>query len=317
MVTPPRRPSLVLGTAQWGMPYGIANRSGRPSEEEIRQILHLAADRGVASLDTARAYGDSEEIIGRIAGRAWEVTTKVPAMGGACSSEAAERTTKASLAASRRALRRDVLDVVLLHDAADRLASNGAAWARMCDEQRGGGIKTIGVSTSSVAEAEAAIEEEAVGAVQVAASVVDRRLVDNGFFERAADRDVRVFARSVFLQGALLVPASDLPSHLAPLSPAVQALAAVARDAGVPVGHLCLAYVRDRLRVEAVVGTESLEQVRANLTWWAAEIPPDVLDAAVAAAENLPEGVLDPWRWPSSPPARGTVSGPNDERTSR
>ena len=44
---------VVLGTVQFGVDYGIANTSGRPSRKEVFQILDLAWDKGVRSFDTA------------------------------------------------------------------------------------------------------------------------------------------------------------------------------------------------------------------------------------------------------------------------
>ena len=73
--------AMSLGTVQLGMNYGIANNAGKPSEETAFAILRTALEKGVTSLDTARGYGDSEEVIGRFL-RTWEgeapvITTKI------------------------------------------------------------------------------------------------------------------------------------------------------------------------------------------------------------------------------------------------
>ena len=54
---------LALGTAQFGMEYGVANQSGKPSQKGMRSILDLAWDHGMHTIDTAKAYGNSEETI--------------------------------------------------------------------------------------------------------------------------------------------------------------------------------------------------------------------------------------------------------------
>src|SRR5262245_15412125 len=56
---------IVLGTAQFGMAYGIANAKGQVPEGEVSKILKLAYAKGIKRLDTASAYGQSEEVIGR------------------------------------------------------------------------------------------------------------------------------------------------------------------------------------------------------------------------------------------------------------
>ena len=57
---------LALGTAQFGIEYGITNRRGKLREDEISKILSIADSRGVGGLDTAPAYGDSEALLGKL-----------------------------------------------------------------------------------------------------------------------------------------------------------------------------------------------------------------------------------------------------------
>src|SRR3990172_2964259 len=71
---------LVLGTANFGLDYGIANRS-RLSREEIHNILEYARSHGVWGIDTAKAYGDAENIMGEYFtqyGKTFGVITKLP-----------------------------------------------------------------------------------------------------------------------------------------------------------------------------------------------------------------------------------------------
>lgn len=55
---------LILGTAQFGLKYGINNSNGKPSIDEVFSIMDLAARNDIKYLDTADAYGDAIEIIG-------------------------------------------------------------------------------------------------------------------------------------------------------------------------------------------------------------------------------------------------------------
>ena len=54
---------LVIGTAQFGMHYGIANQNGQVDENEIESILNFAFENDINTLDTAKAYGDSENLL--------------------------------------------------------------------------------------------------------------------------------------------------------------------------------------------------------------------------------------------------------------
>lgn len=69
---------LVLGTAQFGLNYGISNTCGKVSESEVIKILDKAGSAGVFMLDTAASYGDSEAILGRVGVSDFEIVTKLP-----------------------------------------------------------------------------------------------------------------------------------------------------------------------------------------------------------------------------------------------
>jgi aryl-alcohol dehydrogenase-like predicted oxidoreductase len=56
--------NIMLGTAQFGMSYGIANKLGRTKEDKVSKILEYASEQGIDVLDTALSYGNSESVIG-------------------------------------------------------------------------------------------------------------------------------------------------------------------------------------------------------------------------------------------------------------
>ena len=56
---------LVLGTAQLGMIYGIANKSGRPRSDLAEKIVQTAWEKGIKEYDTAQGYGESEQVLGK------------------------------------------------------------------------------------------------------------------------------------------------------------------------------------------------------------------------------------------------------------
>ena len=56
---------LVLGTAQFGLDYGVSNTGGRTPFAEVLSILAFAAANSVDTLDTAAAYGDAEDVLAR------------------------------------------------------------------------------------------------------------------------------------------------------------------------------------------------------------------------------------------------------------
>ncbi|MEM9175856.1 MAG: aldo/keto reductase [Myxococcota bacterium] len=303
----PRR--LALGSAQWGMPYGIANRQGKPEDAALDAMLARARAAGVRAIDTARAYGDSEARIGRAlrdapSSEGWRVITKLapdvhaPGLGIA---DGLERVST-SLAQSRAALGQDVLPVVLLHRFAHRHACGGKLWRTLLAEREAGRIGQLGVSAATPEEAWAALDDPDVEVLQVASSLLDLRLVRQAFFPRARELGRTVYVRSLFLQGVAHLDPRTLPGFLAPAAEALGQIHDVAARIGVTPRALFLGFARECLPgAHPVLGCESDAQLAELLEDWSDErIDVAALAALLDALPTLEADVVDPSRWPTA-----------------
>ena len=114
---------LCLGTAQLGLDYGVANASGRPDTMACDKLLERAIERGVLYWDTARAYGDAEERIGRFLRQHprrddVRLISKLPAPEQSVPVAGLTDWVTGQVDASRKDLQCDQLDTWMLHDAA-------------------------------------------------------------------------------------------------------------------------------------------------------------------------------------------------------
>ncbi len=294
---------LTLGTVQLGLAYGIANTTGQPDRLGAKAILEAAFAAGITTLDTARAYGDSEAIIGSwLSSRARRktatriVTKLAPLPAGTADS----RRTAAleSLEHSRQAIGLEQLSVVLAHREADLLDDDIAALLE--SERLAGRIGCFGASVYSVEAAETLLALGRVAVLQVPLSAADRRFAESGLIARAAAAGVAVFARSIFLQGALLMAPDRLPPHLEPLAPALRVLGALAGEHGCPPSTLLMLADRDMPGVTSlVVGVERAEQLAPHIAAISAPPLPDSVRREMAGLfAGLPRAAIDPSQWP-------------------
>ncbi len=204
---------LVLGTAQFGLPYGIADPQPQISLAESKAIIDYAAGQGMTVLDTAMGYGESEARLGNIGVSSWKVISKIPEVPDG---KTATTWTTDAVKASLKKLKVQSLYGLLLHRPAQILGHQGpdiyAALQRLKDE---GLVEKIGVSIYQPSELESVFSVGQVDLVQSPLSVLDRRLITSGWLDRLADRGVEVHARSVFLQGLLLMSADQRPAKFA------------------------------------------------------------------------------------------------------
>lgn len=293
---------LILGTAQLGLPYGKVNPSQPPSQDEAFALLDDAWDAGVRTLDTARGYGFAEERIGawlQARGLPMRIATKpAPRAGEQRAAETARRL-REELGCSCSALGVERVAVYLLHRGEELHFPRVAEELRkLTAELR---VEAFGVSVYEPNELSAALAVEGLGTVQAPFSLFDRRIAETGALSQAAEKGVQVWARSLFLQGALFMAPETLPGYLEPLVSPLRQLRALASESGATLEALAMqAAGRQPGITGLVVGAHRPEQIRSLALALHAPVGDDVLEAALALGRGLPEQVLDPRRWPGT-----------------
>lgn len=285
---------LCLGTVQWGLPYGIANHRGQPSREDVRRIIERAREAGIRTLDTARVYGDAERVVGEVVGDddTFQIVTKLTPDLGEGSREDLVKRALASVETSRRLLRRDTLDTLLLHRAAHRSLADGAVWDALLELRAQGIVGRLGISVAEVDEAFPLLADESVEALQVPASLLDQRLARQGFFEAAKQTGKPIYIRSIFLQGIAFMKVNEVHPFLAPLAIALQQIDQWCRQEGVSRPEAFVAHAAS-LQGRLVVGFEHPTQLDDFLTLSATS---ETSKLAASIAPLAPEQ-LSPAEW--------------------
>ncbi|XVV12124.1 aldo/keto reductase [Actinoplanes sp. CA-131856] len=285
-----RQSALVLGTAQLGGAYGIANRTGVPDDDATARMLATARDLGVTHLDTARAYGDSEKRIGAALGDLdLAVVTKI-APGGPV---------RESVELSRADLRVAQPLTILLHRAADA----GDCWADLRDCLESGEADRVGVSVQSPDELRRVLELPDLGYVQLPCNLLDRRWLAGDLDAALAGRpDLVVTVRSAYLQGLLVAGSGvrwpnypdDQRDHV------VSVLDGLVTELGrEDRADLCLAYLLSLPWVTSlVVGAETEEQLRRNAALVSRKpLTEAEREQVLRELPEMPVELLDPSRW--------------------
>ncbi|HHT9112407.1 MAG: aldo/keto reductase [Planctomycetes bacterium] len=145
---------LIIGTVQFGLPYGISNQYGQVSLDEAAAILGHAWAEGVNTLDTAIAYGESEQRLGQIGVGQWRVISKLPAIP-ANHADVAAWVQESALGALQR-LRIPKLHGLLLHRSQQLMGTQGGVLYRaLVALKEQGKVEKIGVSIYSPEELDA------------------------------------------------------------------------------------------------------------------------------------------------------------------
>jgi len=295
-----------VGTVQFGLPYGVANRTGQPSLKQVCEILACAVENGATTLETAAAYGESESVLGRAlcelgAQDRVTIVSKVrhlKTMALEHTPENIERWIRNSVVSSLERLGIDSLPVCLFHDTVD------VAHMEVLLALKGEGlVQHVGVSVTKPDQMERVLSTPGVEAIQVPMNMLDQRIQRSGDLARAADAGLAVFVRSIYLQGLLIMPQEEIDPVLHQVLPGRQALQGIAGDAGLTMPEMALRYGLSLPGVTSVLtGVETVEQMEANAKIAASgPLPPEVVQEIDGVVPDLSDTIiLSRWLWPGA-----------------
>jgi spore coat polysaccharide biosynthesis protein SpsF (cytidylyltransferase family)/aryl-alcohol dehydrogenase-like predicted oxidoreductase len=302
---------LVLGTAQLGMTYGVANKTGMPSQQLADELIKTAIVNGVYWLDTASAYGRSEEVIGRALKSGWQergsVITKLGLLAD-CPNDAIEAIVKAfvdeSIFRSCTRLQSQTIDVLMLHRMEHQKAWGGAAWSTLLDHKAAGRIKVLGVSVQNPDELVMALEEDEIEFIQMPFNVLDWRwtkLIEKIRTVKTR-RALKIHVRSGLLQGLLISEELDhwRRANVDSPEPIQNWLKQMTADTdSQSVAAFCLNYAKSLDWVDGVVvGMETKAQLLENIHIFTSDdFTQEQLERVSELRPKVASPTLNPSQW--------------------
>jgi len=273
---------LGLGTVQFGIPYGISNTHGQTSPAEVRKILNLASNNGINLIDTASAYGNAEEVLGKNKLQGFTIVSKFM-------SHTKGETISQQLYKSLAKLRQNSLYGYLAHRPLNVLEKPWQ-WEELKELKSKGLIKKIGFSFNDLTEIDPLLSKGFMpDLVQAPFNYFDRR------FEKLLtilrQNGCEVHTRSVFLQGLFFIKTNQLGSFFDLIKPTIKELQGEIDD--LPAS-LIRFVVSQSFIDKVIIGVENALQFEENIKNLERAFPlPDL-------KLNIPDNILTPSKWPKT-----------------
>jgi 1-deoxyxylulose-5-phosphate synthase len=289
---------IALGTVELGMDYGFrgsATHWQRPGQAEALALMRRAMEAGITLFDTARAYGDAEQVIGR-------ALPELPARPILASKvQIAPQTTEAdffaSLHTSLRALGVDTIDILQIHNTPLPLLDRGEIFDWFETARHDGKIRCGGASFYEEPAARKALRTPVLAALQVPFNLLDQKW-SGTLLPEAQSAGRGILVRSAFLRGVLTGQVRTLDPRLDRLRDAALRAAVLAGIAPDGLAELALRFCCSTPGVSSVIlGMRSVAELEVNVA--AADKGP--LDPAVLSALRSvslgDDPLLNPGNW--------------------
>jgi len=248
---------LALGTAQFGLDYGITNSEGKVQVEEVELILGCAKENSINTLDTAASYGNSEEVLGSIGISDFQIITKtIPLKNGV------DEVIK-HFQQSLTFLNKSSVNGLLIHNVNEIEHKNfNTLFKELTELKRQGLVNKIGFSIYTPEQVDFLLKNFDFDLIQVPFNIFDNRLIQGGQLQALNNKGIEVHARSVFLQGVIL-DFNNLSNYFSPWKKEFSIYQETVKDNGLSLLECALNFVLNIREIDKVlVGVNSERQLK-------------------------------------------------------
>jgi aryl-alcohol dehydrogenase-like predicted oxidoreductase len=281
---------FILGTAQFGLNYGINNQHGKPDKSTAYEILNLAYQLGINTLDTADAYGTSHELIGnfhRDYNFYFKINTKFTSTENEVFIDKIKNTCDI--------LKVEKLNTCFYHSYKDYYNGNFKQYFfKLMELQL---IEQVGVSVYTNDELEVVINDPLINIIQLPFNLFDNFNQRGDLILKAKEKGKIIQARSVFLQGLFFLDPKLLKGNLVELANELNFLNKIVSDFDITMSDLCLQYVLNFKEIDQIIiGVDSTEQLISNSNAFKSSINSEIIDR-VNSIYIKNNSLLYPYNW--------------------
>lgn len=293
---------LCLGTVQFGMDYGI-NGQKKPDLNYAVQCLDYAVQNGIEAIDTAKAYGTAEKVVGTfikkhtIPREKLFISTKLqPNILDDVEEGQYKGVVKSELVKQLRTLHLDYVDAYMFHSA--RYAFHEAALEAIALIQKEGLARKVGVSVYEPEEAKQCLDSRYVTFMQMPYSIFDHRMKEAGVFDGGVLGKCEIHSRSAFIQGLITLTPEQIPPFLKKAEPVICKIDQICSDAGISRVQLAMAYVKRESAISHLVfGVDSLEQLKEDIRLFHEEVSDNIFEQIDREFGGIEADIVMPSLW--------------------
>lgn len=261
---------IILGTANFGLSYGIANKK-KLREGEVFEILTLSCTHKIWGVDTAKVYGNAELVLGKFFekyGKTFNIITKLPQK-----EYLSYKDVETEFFNSLNTLNVSSVDFLLIHSFETFTLHKKIiipALQSLCKE---GIIGKYGISVYHPREMQVFLDEikEDV-AVEFPFNLFDQRFISDNYLKIVKDRGNVLFARSIFLQGLFFLDESRLTGVFQKAKEKIKKIKELTLEYDIKPECIALLFATKRANIDGVIiGVDSKEQLMKNIECFSIE----------------------------------------------
>ena len=283
---------LILGTVQFGLKYGINNQFEKPTQMKVNEMLLFAFNSGIKCLDTAEAYGNAHEVIGRFHQAhptiSFDIITKLP--------HQLDNRIFIKVQQYLNTLKVEKLKALLFHSFNTYIENKEFATelVKLKEENK---IELTGVSVYTNEQADIVIEDKNIDIIQIPFNLFDNENNRGEMLKKARDKGKIIHTRSVFLQGLFFSDIDDDRKIVKALQNELNFIRALSERKKITLQQLALNYCLQQNYIDqSLIGVDNINQLEQNIKDTDIQIS-DALVAEINQIHIRNSELLNPSLW--------------------
>ncbi|HQF37067.1 MAG: aldo/keto reductase [Candidatus Methanofastidiosum sp.] len=251
---------IILGTAQFGMDYGINNVRGKIPYNEVVEILNFAYKNGIDTLDTAYSYGESEEILGKAISNSslkFNIISKLPDLEN-------DKNVENIFNETLKRLRQKKLYGYLFHNF-ETFRKHPYIYNIFQELKCSNKVEKIGFSIYYPSEIDYLLDNKIdFDIVQIPYSIFDQRF--ENYLHLLKEKKIEVHIRSVFLQGLFFKKPDELSENFVKIREDLENINKISKRLNISIASLCIKFALMNENIDKIIiGIDSLEDLVENI----------------------------------------------------
>jgi hypothetical protein len=256
---------IILGSANFDQIYGIKKRFIK--QNEVKKLFNLALKNKIKTIDSSPLYNKSEKIIGMLNNNKFKIISKIPRLPKNIKKKNIKGWLKCIVMASLKNLKIKKFECLLLHNANSLLDKNGNEIYKSIKNMKTNGLTNkIGISIYDFDRLDKILNKFKFNLIQAPLNILDKRLIETGWLKKLKKRKIEVHARSIFLQGILLLRHKQLPRKLKKLNKSWKIWENWLKKNRFNSLQVCLSFILNQRQLDGIiVGLDSKNQLNQIL----------------------------------------------------
>ena len=258
---------LSLGTAQFGLNYGISNKKGLIKKNEVTKILDYCIKNNIRNIDTAKSYGNAEKILGQYKNiKKFRINSKISNLVNIKNIS----TIKNQIEDSLKKLKISKLNVCYIHNFNDiKIKENGIKiFTELNKLKKNNKIKKIGISIYTLKELNFCLKYYIFDTVQIPMNILNQDFCSMKIFQNLKKKKITIEVRSIFLQGIFFLNPHKLHKKFKPLKSKLLKLKKIRHEKNDMLKH-CIKFVKSfKMVKKIIIGVTSVKELKTILKYY-------------------------------------------------